>query len=498
MPEFSVNSDGVLCRTMPALHDESGQQLIPVLPRAMILTVLYLLHDTTGHMGVRKTLVHIRRRFVWKHMAADVKNYIRGCVTCQRVKSSVPHHHGLLKPASTLRPWQQLSVDFVGPLPVSHDHKWRYVIVMEDLFTRYIEMKGTTDCTAETAAEAVFSAICLRYGVPETILTDQGSSFEATLFRSLCRYMDIRKIRTTAYRPQSNGAVERTNRTTGKALACLLLQKSPTFWDRYLPVVSFHYNCSYHSAIKTSPFRVLFGAEPRLPIDLLFGPKQDLRGDVPGYMAEMLEEYRVLYERVLSANEEAKVASKKLYDQTHQTVDFLPGSLVLVYSPILGNRHRSKKFLIRWSEPMTVVQKVSSLLFRVRDAVTAQEKIVHVARIRRFDNAARLQLENLTEPEYQQMQHDQVEEKSLIEASDVVSVPLPPEPAKVDLPAGYYRIEAIVGRRKAGRGYQYLVQWAGFPGEDTWEPSGALANVQDLIQEYNKVHPLKAAESATE
>ena len=124
-------------------------------------------------------------------------------------------------------------MDIVGPLPKTRRGN-KYILVISDYFTRWAEAIGLPNQEATTVAQALMSEWICRYGAPESIHTDQGRNFESNLFSELCSLLDIHKTRTTPYYPQSDGLVERLNRTL-RQLLTIEMQKFPEdTWDDHL------------------------------------------------------------------------------------------------------------------------------------------------------------------------------------------------------------------------------------------------------------------------
>ncbi len=111
--------------------------------------------------------------------------------------------------------------------------------------------------------------VFLRFGIPKTILSDQGRSFQAELLAEVYEVLDIHKVRTTPYRPQCDCITERFNRTLQSMLTCFVSDHQKD-WDVLLPYVDFAYNTAVHSSTDCTPFELTSGRKPRVPIDLIF------------------------------------------------------------------------------------------------------------------------------------------------------------------------------------------------------------------------------------
>ena len=147
---------------------------------------------------------------------------------------------------------------------------YQYVLVITDHYTRYAQAIPTKNMSAKTTADALFHNFIVHYGFPAKIHSDQGANFESQLIRELCKLTNITKSRTTPFHPQGNGMCERFNRSLMDMLGTLELSKKKD-WKSYLAPVVHAYNAARHTSTKYTPFFLLFGREPRLPIDVVLG-----------------------------------------------------------------------------------------------------------------------------------------------------------------------------------------------------------------------------------
>ena len=107
--------------------------------------------------------------------------------------------------------WEKCALDIVGPLSQTSDGN-RYVLTFQDELSKYSLATSIEQQDAVTVAKTFVEEVVLKFGKPQMILTDEGSNFESEVFTNVCKHLKIKKIKCTAYHPQSNGAIEITNR----------------------------------------------------------------------------------------------------------------------------------------------------------------------------------------------------------------------------------------------------------------------------------------------
>ena len=149
----------------------------------------------------------------------------------------------------------------------------RHVLVMVDCFSPWTEACPLPDKTAVSVADAFFNNIVCRFGIPSVIHSDQGREFENKVMHELCLLGGSHKAITTPYHPESDGLVEHFNRTLFRMLA-MFAGENKDDWDDLLPVVMITYRSSVHESTGFSPYRLMFGEECTLPMDIGL-PRQD-------------------------------------------------------------------------------------------------------------------------------------------------------------------------------------------------------------------------------
>uniref|UniRef100_A0A3Q2ZCS5 Gypsy retrotransposon integrase-like protein 1 n=1 Tax=Hippocampus comes TaxID=109280 RepID=A0A3Q2ZCS5_HIPCM len=254
--------EGVLYRTRQE-HGQTVHQL--ALPTELRHIVLRSLHDDIGHLGLERTLDLVRSRFYWPRMGVDVEQKIKTCERCVRRKAQ-PERAASLVNIETTRPLELVCMDFLSVDPDRSGIK--DILVLTDHFTKYSVAIPTRNQKALTVAKCLWEDFLVHYGFPEKLLSDQGPDFESRTIQELCRIAGIHKVRTTPYHPRGN-PVERFNRTLLQMLGTLKNQDK-THWRDFVKPLVHAYNCTRNDVTGFSPYELMFGRRPRLPVDLAF------------------------------------------------------------------------------------------------------------------------------------------------------------------------------------------------------------------------------------
>ncbi|CAI5693182.1 unnamed protein product [Oreochromis niloticus] len=244
--------DGVLQRGWkePATGEMRWQLVVP---RALQEMVLHAVHGApgSGHFGVTKTLRRLRQGFYWARHRRDVEDFCRRCDSCTARKGPTAKSHAQL---------QQFPAGYPMERP---------------------EAYSLPDQDAETIVDALVEGMLSRFGVPEVIHTDQGKNFESRVFAAMCEKLGSHKTRTTPLHPQSDGLVERFNRTLAEQLA-LVTAKHQCDGDSHVPLVLMAYRSAVQDSTSCSPALLMLAREIRTPAEMMMGRPPDADGDQPG------------------------------------------------------------------------------------------------------------------------------------------------------------------------------------------------------------------------
>ena len=202
--------DGIVCRRYCPGPD-SELITVTLLPCTLHQAALHQAHDVpgAGHQGQEKTLQILRLDAYWVGMASDVNEHCQNCTLCQQAKLNSPPKAPLVS-LPVGRPWEMLAVD-VLEVPISN-HGNRYLLVVQDYFTKWAEAFPMPDQTAKRITN-ILIGLCATMGLPQIIHSDQGRNFESAILHQTLQAFGVTKSHTSAYHPQGDGMVERLNRS---------------------------------------------------------------------------------------------------------------------------------------------------------------------------------------------------------------------------------------------------------------------------------------------
>ena len=210
-----------------------------------------------GHFGDDKTLARLKERFYWPGYFNDVQDWCKNCGTCATRKTPSPKARSPLTSIVAGYPLQLVAMDIVEPFPESAAGNV-YVLVAADYFTRWVEAYPIPNQEATTVAKKLVDEFFCRFSPPERLHSDQGRNFESAVIVDVCKLLGIVKSRTTPYHPQSDGLVERFNRTLLDMLSKSVHER-PFEWEDHIRRLCLAYNTSVNPTTGHTPFYLMFG-----------------------------------------------------------------------------------------------------------------------------------------------------------------------------------------------------------------------------------------------
>ncbi|KAJ8037598.1 hypothetical protein HOLleu_18448 [Holothuria leucospilota] len=378
---------GILCKRWEEPKKNASHVQI-VVPRVVQSKILRAAHNSisSAHLGINKTLKKVQRDYYWYKMKDDVKNWIRKCKTCGARKRPNRTPRAPLKVFSVGSPMDRVAVDILGPFPVSARGN-KYVLVIGDVFTRWIEAYAIPDQTAAVVADKIVYEFFSRFGLPLALHSDQGKTFESKIIKEICDLLEIQKTRSSPYHPSSNGMIERFNQTLVNMIASYVDRKQEK-WDIHLPLLTAAYRSCDHDGTGYSPNALMLGRETHTPLSLLLGKTEGSTGtdsdNYGEYAYNLKENFSIAYDIAREKLEKTGNRQKRDYDVKIAHNNYEVGDLVYYLDETKSKGLSPKLNANKWVGPCVVLRKFSDLLFELQKNAKARPKILHHDRLKPF------------------------------------------------------------------------------------------------------------------
>ncbi len=318
---LKVQENVLYRRTKETTANPQWQVVAPKPLRSQIFKACHH-HPMAAHQGVVITAALIKRRFHWSRIQKDVEAWCKRCTTCGRCKDAVRGHGELQQPRHDAFN-ERVLVDLNGPLHRT-DCGNEYIVMMQDHFTKWIEGAAVATKEAMLVADLIVNEWVYKHGTLLNLHSDRGTEFTAAMHRCLCDLLRIHKTYSTAYNPQSNGAVERCNRTLLSMLRNVVSEQQND-WDDYLPAALCAYRSTPHASTGVSPDKMVYGVEMMLPLDLMLGntgPEQP-EHECPYEYVEWIKDYlRHAHSRTCKTLKTSAKHQCREYGEPNQIVRF--------------------------------------------------------------------------------------------------------------------------------------------------------------------------------
>lgn len=359
-----------------------------IVPPAGQAEILREHHDDpmAGHFGIEKTLKRLRKSpYFWPKLRATVEKWCRECQLCARTKHVNLKARAPMKTVGAGSTLERVGIDILGPLTETENGN-RFILVVGDYWTKWMEAYPLPDHTAETVASTLVHQFFARFGLPDQVHSDQGREFEGKLFQEMCRLLRIDKTRTTPWRPCSNGLVENFNKTLGTMLRQLSSDHQRD-WDQYVELATMAYRSTVHDSTGQTPNKMMLGRELPMPSYLLVetpeqkGQERTQPGRydfVEALQNKILEAHAVAREQLKKSH----VNQKKQYDRRAIMREWKVGAPVWLFNPT-KRVGKSPKLTIFWEEtPYVIVDKVNDVVMKIQKNRKSKPRIVHVDRLK--------------------------------------------------------------------------------------------------------------------
>jgi hypothetical protein len=339
-----------------------------------------------GHHGIDKTMKKlIRAKSIWPGMQRDVIDFIEKCPLCQKMK---PLKVPIVTTPFTTAAYslnQKIMIDTIGPLPES-DEGYRFIMVVIDCFSRYVELYALKEVTALATARKLLEHFA-RNGTPGIIQTDQGTQFVNELINELVLLLGTETTAILAHSKEENAIVERVNKEVMRHLRALVYEiaKQRNEWPHLVPLPQRICNSEIVESTGVSPNDLKFGGAVNLDSGFLIPveavPSQT---NLSEWSQKVLETQAKLIK--LAQLRQRSVDEKHVEERSKGDITvFPPNSFVLVRPPWSAMGYRpSSKLHTDWRGPLRVVNNTGAQ-YTLFNMVTAKIEQIHVTRLKPFD-----------------------------------------------------------------------------------------------------------------
>ena len=314
-------------------------------------------------------------------MFHDIGFWIQSCDTCQRRKNIHPTPKAPMRIRISGEPNERIAMDVCGPLIKTPDGN-EYVLAITDYFTKFTEAFPMKDQKAETIATILVEKWIHKYGQPMELHTDQGKNFESNLLKEVLQIYEIDKTRTTAFHPQSDGQVERYNKTIMTLVYALTSKTSE--WDKALQMAVSAYNSTVHESTNYTPNELWYNRQLRFTVGTLVPePDTDKPETYTEYVKQARNRLQMAYDVVRSNLKRAAKTHKKYYDRNVHEINYDLATLALIKDHTQVEKGE-KKLVPKYKGPYWVLAKIGAVNYRIQETETSRPQVVHHNRMKPY------------------------------------------------------------------------------------------------------------------
>ena len=419
-------------------------------------------HPLAGHYGEDKTFSLTSRRYYMPNLRLIIHTYIQGCLQCSKNKPSLHQPYGQLGslPVPAL-PWESISMDFIVKLPLSKSallpqEALDSILVVVDRFSKMSHFIPCREAMSATQlATLLFTHVFKLHGLPQSIVTDRGTTFLSKFFTSLSKLLDIKQKISTSYHPQTDGQTERVNAILESYLRNYVNFQQDN-WVDLLPLAEFAYNNSESTTTKETPFYINYGQHPRF--DPYSGPSkenQDHENQSAQEHVQMLHDLRIFLQNHLIRAQDNQAQA---YNRGRSSLQpFRVGDMVMLKKINFTTLRPHSKLDHKKLGPFKIIRQIKNNSFELKLPLTWKLHLVF---------------------------HSELLEKA----------PIPLFQKNLTLPPSIiinnqleHEVEQILSSRQSRGKTQYLIKWKGYHTEEnTWEPEAHLKNSAKILQAFKQ------------
>ncbi|GJX55289.1 reverse transcriptase domain-containing protein [Tanacetum coccineum] len=318
------------------------------------------------HDGPRQVVAKaMNLGYFWPSMHRDARELIRACDDCQ-AHAAVPRlPKADMISVTSAWPFMKWGMDIVGPLPEGPG-RVKYLIVAIDYFTKWMEAKPLATITGKQVVNFTYDNIVCRFGIPATIITDNGTQFVNDPFKKWAEKLKIQLISTSVYHPQGNGAVERANKSLLRGIKTRL-EKGGSAWAEEVPNVLWAHRTMKKTSNGETPFSLTYGTEAVIPAEIGMPTHRTSSVNEKTNDQELRLNLNLLEERrEIAAIREARYKQQveKYYNKKVRHVQFKVGEFVLRRNEV-SRAANTGKLGPTWEGPYKVIQAFQSGAYKL-------------------------------------------------------------------------------------------------------------------------------------
>lgn len=460
---FFKNDDGLLYFRDADFH---ARLCVPQSERNSVLRTAHESPYLTAHAGPEKLWEYLSSRYYWPRMKTDILEFCSSCDVCQKTKPSNFRKYGRLLPHSIpTRPYESISMDLIVNLPWSED--CNAILVFVDRFTKHAQfIPTTTGLNAKGFAMLFVKHVACKFGLPANIVTDRDPRWTSVFWREVAELLKTEMLLASSHHPQHDGQTEIVNRQLETMLRAYV-REDRNSWCEWVHLLEHAYNSREHGATGATPYFLLYGFEPRSPVDVTESnvAAMDRSRETKDFLLE-LSMHRESARRAI-ARSQAKQANS--FNKGRKPLDFEPGDLVLVNPHTLEwieSQGEGKKLVQRWIGPFEVQQRINANTYRLRlNSSYPGSPVFNIEHLKRYKSSPEEFGPRATLDDTRAAPADEV-----------------------------YEVESIVGHKydKSKRAMKYLVRWKGYsPLYDEWKTAKELSGAPEILHKYRLTHHLR-------
>lgn len=315
----------------------------------------------------------LKKYYYWPRMQQEIEAFVKTCATCQKCKYDKRPVVPMEITTTAESSFDKIYIDLVQ-IPQSFEGN-RYILSVQDELSKYIEALPIRNKEADTVAKALVESIFLKYGIVKIITSDQGTEFINKLLGEVCKLLQVKQLHSTAYHPQSIGALENSHKTLAAYLRSYTDQHKLD-WDRWLPYYVFCWNTTVHSSTGYTPFELVYGKKCTLPSNLRGElQKIDPCYNFDNYANELRYRLQIAQKEARETLQQTKHDRKINYDVRAKEKPYNPGTLIL-----LRKENRAKLDEI-YSGPFEVIADKG---VNCEIKIGSTNQVVHKNRVKEF------------------------------------------------------------------------------------------------------------------